>query len=122
MKDLKTASWDVAEANQRMQRDFTVQYWAFLITQVNYNEVTFDPATEQIVFAEYIPLTGLLQEVIEKVIQVTLCGYEQRRRYLRRYHQSGTVYLSRVRQDAILLGLLSAVSQTGLMRAVRKWT
>ena len=72
MKDLRTASWDVAEANQRLQQDFTAQYWAFLIAQVNYNEVTFDQATEQIVFAEYIPLTGLLDEVLEKIGQGTI--------------------------------------------------
>ena len=72
MKDLKTASWDVAEANQRMQQNFTAQYWAFLIAQVNYSEVKFDQATEQIVFAEYIPLTGLLNEVIEKIRQGTI--------------------------------------------------
>ncbi len=74
MKDLKTARWDVAQANQRVQQEFTSQYWAFLIAQVNYNEVTFDQATEQIVFAEYIPLTGLLNEVIEKVTQGTIAA------------------------------------------------
>lgn len=82
MKDLKTVSWDIAEANQRLQQEFAAPYWAFLIAQVSYNEVAFDQATEQIVFAEYIPLKGLLDEVLEKIgqgtIAVTQCTVCQR--------------------------------------------
>ena len=103
----------------------------FLIAQVNYNEVTFDQATEQIVFAEYIPLTGLLNEVIEKVTQGTIAATQCAacQRYADMNKEDGIFgdtanlerfYLSGMRPDALSLGLLSAVSQAGLIRGVRK--
>ena len=82
MKKLQTTSWDIAEANQRLQQDLSAQYWAFLVSQINYDEVYFDQEHGQIVFAEYIPLTGLLEEVLAKIAQgaiaVTKCAVCQR--------------------------------------------
>ena len=77
VKDLKTVSWSIAEANTQTQRDLSPEYWAFLIAQVNYSEVTFDSAAQQVTFAEYIPLRGLLAEVLTRIengnVSVTQC-------------------------------------------------
>ncbi len=69
MKNIKTTCWNLTEANQHLQQDFSAVYWAFLIAQVNYKEVSFDSATQAIVFPEYIPLKSLLKDVLDNIKQ-----------------------------------------------------
>lgn len=82
VKTLKTLAWDINEANQRLEQDFSPEYWAFLIGQIHYQEVTFEKAAQQIIFAEYIPLKNLVGEVLTRIsrgaIAVTRCQVCQR--------------------------------------------
>jgi hypothetical protein len=66
-KELKTTRWSVDEANAHLGRSLDGDYWRFLIRQVGYREVTFDPQGQAIEFPEYVPLQTLLEEVLERL-------------------------------------------------------
>ena len=76
-KHLKTTTWSVEEANQQLQQNFSAAYWAFLITQINYKEVTFNQDTHSIHFSDYIPLKTLINELLVRIqnheIALTQC-------------------------------------------------
>lgn len=67
LKDIKTTRWTIEEANRHLQQNFTAEYWAFLVIQLNYKEVKFE--NKQIVFAEYLPMKTLISEVLHRIAQ-----------------------------------------------------
>lgn len=77
IKKLAHTIWTIDHANEQTQHQFDADYWSFLVKQVNYDEVTWDAQKQAIVFAEFIPLKSLLEDVLNRIstdnIAVTQC-------------------------------------------------
>ncbi len=74
MKNVKNIHWEISEANQRLQQDFDVAWWAFLIAALDYKEISFDAVKQEIVFPEYIPIKNLLADLLEQIRQETIAA------------------------------------------------
>lgn len=68
LKHLKENTWTIEQANQHVKQDFDKKYWQFLIRLINYKEVKWDAKNHSIIFAEYIPLKTLIEEVLERIL------------------------------------------------------
>ena len=64
-KHIKTTCWTLEEANEFLQQSLSAEYWAFLVVQLNYKEVTFED--NQIIFAEYLPMKALITEILQRI-------------------------------------------------------
>jgi len=67
LKHLKESSWTIEQANQQIKQEYDEQYWQFLVRLINIKEVNWNANSKTIVFAEYIPLKTLFNEVLERI-------------------------------------------------------
>lgn len=52
------------EANDLVKKNFDANYWAFIVKNMNYPEITINPTNEKISFPDFIPFKDLANEVI----------------------------------------------------------
>ncbi|MEO5330698.1 MAG: hypothetical protein H7839_01635 [Magnetococcus sp. YQC-5] len=58
-------TWSVEECNQLIKHSFNRNYWIFLIQQMQYPEIKFDEASNQISCPTFIPFRDLALEVVQ---------------------------------------------------------
>jgi len=67
MKQIRNERLSLAEANDRLGVDMEPRFWEALIGLINYPELTFEPATQSVVFPNYVPFKELAKEWIEGI-------------------------------------------------------
>ncbi len=67
MKQQELNQWKLAELNQLLNKQFSKEYWQFLVQQMNYSEIRFDPDIDQIVCPTFIPFQDLVVEVLNEL-------------------------------------------------------
>ena len=66
-KKLENILWSVKDANTKMKQQHQPAYWAFLVKQLNYNDVKWDEQLKSIVFPEFIPLKSLFEDLFLRI-------------------------------------------------------
>jgi len=67
LKNIKTISWKITEANEQVEQELDEKYWDFLINRINYKEISFDAKKKEIVFAAFIPVRDIIIETLEEI-------------------------------------------------------
>ena len=79
MKQIRHERLSLAEANDLLGVDMEPGLWEALIGLIDYPELTFEPATQSVVFPNYVPFKELAKEWIEGIesgiYDVRLCEH-----------------------------------------------
>ena len=57
-------TYSLEEANNLIKKDFSANFWVFIIQNMNYPEIKFDQKSEQITCPGFIPFRDLALEII----------------------------------------------------------
>lgn len=82
MKEIKRIKWSLDEANDYFKLNLDKRYWEFIVQQLNYKEISYNPKLNALFFPSYIPVKDIIGEILKEidkgsisVIKCQICEY-----------------------------------------------